>query len=247
MTSLERILDGNDKHVAGLGADHFEGVRDAQNPPVVSVSCSDSRVPAEGVWNTRADGDLFTAVNVGNQAWTDVDGERVVNDAVGYAVSSLSVDLIAVLGHTGCGAVTGAYEAVFPGSESDPSDESAADSARTTGDDADVPPAVEEAVGRLVPVVEAARDAGVIDASTPKTEAVNRLVEFAVREQVAFLVDDGSVPADVTVAGFVYDFQRAYGDADGAAYLVSLDGETDGEKLRDRLDPAYHGHVIPLL
>ena len=197
MDSLERILEGNDEHVAAIDEDHFAGVREGQDPKVVSVSCSDSRVPAEGVWNARADGDLFTAVNVGNQAWTDVESERVVNDAVGYAVSSLSVDLIAVLGHTGCGAVTAAYEAVFEESGPESDDEAA---------DADVPPAVEAAVGRLVPIVESARDVGVVDAETPKSEAINRLVEYAVREQVAFLVGEESVPTDVAVAGFVYDF-----------------------------------------
>jgi carbonic anhydrase len=237
MDSLERILEGNDEHVAALDEDHFVDVRDGQDPKVVSVSCSDSRVPADGVWNARVDGDLFTAVNVGNQVWADIDDERVVNDAVGYAVSSLDINLIAVLGHTGCGAVTAAYEAVFE--ESPGSDDETAD--------ADVPPAVEAAVGRLVPIVESARDAGVVDAETPKSEAINRLVEYAVRDQVAFLVGEESVPADVAVAGFVYDFQRAYGDADGAAYLVALDGDTDGETLRERVDPAYHGHLASVL
>lgn len=236
MESLERILRGNDEHVASISEDHFEGVRERQDPPIVSVSCSDSRVPGEGVWNAASDGDLFTSVNVGNQVWTDIDGQRVVNDAVGYAVSSLSVDLIVVLGHTGCGAVTAAYEAVF-------------------GDSADVgpppdrhaQPAVDAAVGRLIPIVETARGAGVVDASTPPLRAINRLVEYAVREQVEFLVDDESVPEDVVVAGFVYDFQRAYGDADGAAYLVSLDGETDGEQLRNSLTAEYHDRVVSLL
>ncbi|MFD1600986.1 carbonic anhydrase [Halobellus rarus] len=230
MESLERILAGNDEHVAQIDDDHFADVRDGQDPPVVSVSCSDSRVPAQGVWNARSDGDLFTSVNVGNQAWTDVDGERVVNDAVGYAVSALDVDLVAVLGHTGCGAVTAAYGAVFEEEDS-----------------GDLPPAVEAAVGRLVPVVEAAREEDVVGDATPTKAAVNRLVEYAVREQTTFLVDDGAVPDDVAVAGLVYDFQRAYGDDDGAAHLVSLDGETDSDRLRDRLDPAYHDHVGSLL
>ncbi|MFB6092571.1 MAG: carbonic anhydrase [Haloquadratum sp.] len=243
MEALERIIAGNDEHVESLDADHFADVRDGQDPAVVSVSCSDSRVPADGVWNARADGDLFTAVNVGNQVWTDVDGVRVVNDAVGYAVSSLSVDLVAVLGHTGCGAVTAAYETVF----GDGSDDDAGDGPDAADDAPATPAAVTAAVGRLVPIVEAARSADVVDASTPTDRAVNRLVEYAVREQVAFLTDDDTVPDDVAVAGFVYDFQRAYGDRDGAAYLVSLDGETGVDALRDGLDPAFSDHVASVL
>jgi carbonic anhydrase len=72
-------------------------------------------------------------------------------------------------------------------------------------------------------------------------------VEYAVREQVEFLDVAAGVPADVAVAGFVYDFQAAYGGADGVAYLVSLDGETDADRLRERLDPAFHAHVRSLL
>ncbi len=230
MDLLESLLKGNDDHVASLDVDHFADVRDGQYPTVVSVSCSDSRVPNEGIWRARSDGDLFTGSNVGNQVWSDVDGDRVINDTVGYAVSSLGVEFVAVVGHTGCGAITAAYDAVF---DADAEDHRS--------------PAVHEAVERLVPIVEAAREAGVVAADTPRADAINRLVEYAVREQVAFLDADPGVPPAVTVAGFVYDFQRAYGGADGTAYLVSLDGETDSGRLRDRLDPALHAHVGTLL
>ena len=230
MDPLERLLRNNDDHAASLDPDHFDAVRDSQHPAVASISCSDSRVPTEGIWRARSDGDLFTGSNVGNQVWSDVGGDRVVNDTVGYAVSSLGVGFVAVVGHTGCGAITTALDAVF--------DTDAADHAS---------PAVHEVIQRLVSTVEAAREAGVVDEETPRRAAVNRLVEYAVREQVAFLDDDPEVPDAVTVAGFVYDFQRAYGGADGTAYLVSLDGETRPDRLRDRVAPAFQGHVGTLL
>ena len=230
MDPLERLLDGNDDHVVSLDADHFADVRKAQTPAVVSVSCSDSRMPTEGIWSAISDGDLFTGSNVGNQVWTDIEGDRVVTDTVGYAVSSLGVDLIAVVGHTGCGAITAAYDA-------------------TLGVDAeaDTPAAVHAAVERLVPLVETARSEGVVDADTPRQEAVNRLVEYAVRRQVAFLNAGADIPSDITVAGFVYDFQAAYGGADGTAYLISLDGETRPDRLRAELAPAFRTHVNSLL
>jgi carbonic anhydrase len=230
MEQLERLLRSNDTHIDSLDPDHFDDVRDSQRPTVVSVSCSDSRVPTEGIWSARSSGDLFTGSNVGNQVWSDIGGDRVINDTVGYAVSSLGVEFVAVVGHTGCGAITAAYDTVFDANA-----------------EAHTSPAVHEAVERLVPVVRSARDDGAVDADTPRAEAVNRLVEYAVREQVSFLDADPEVPATVTVAGFVYDFQRAYGGADGTAYLVSLDGETDPDRLRSRLAPELYDHVGTLL
>lgn len=225
---LERLLEGNERHVRGISADYFDGLRGAQYPDVVSVSCSDSRVPGRGAWGVSAAGELFTSVNVGNQAWTEVDDELVANDAVGYAVESLGVDDVVVLGHTGCGAVTAAYDAV-------------------RGEEAELLPGVQRAISRFVPVVEDAREEGVYDDETAAGEAVNRLVEYLVREQVAFLVESDAVPEDVTVSGFVYDFQRAYGDDDGAAYLVAADGETDGDALRGRVSEKYENRVRSLL
>jgi carbonic anhydrase len=230
MNLLEGLLRSNDEHVASLDIGHFDDVREVQRPSVASISCSDSRVPTEGIWSARSNGDLFTGSNVGNQVWSDVGGDRVVNDTVGYAVSSLGVEFVAVVGHTGCGAIAAAYEAVFD-----------ADA------EAHGAPAVHAAVERLVPLVEAARENGVVTTDTPRTEAINKLAEYAVREQAAFLHADPGVPPGVTVAGFVYDFQRAYGGADGTAYLVALDGETDPDRLRERLDPALHAHVGTLL
>lgn len=225
---LERLLEGNDRHVRDIADDHFSGLREGQDPDVVAVSCSDSRVPGRSAWGVSDAGELFTSVNVGNQAWTEVEGELVANDAVGYAVESLGVDDVVVLGHTGCGAVTAAYEAV-------------------DGEGGDALPGVQQAISRLVPVVEDARDDGVYDEETAAGEAVNRLVEYAVRAQVRFLVESNAVPDDVTVSGFVYDFQRAYGDDDGAAYLVGVDGETDADALRERVPDEYDERVRSLL
>ncbi|WP_049968265.1 carbonic anhydrase [Haloferax prahovense] len=224
-TVLESLLAGNARHVESLAADHFDGVREAQSPAVVSVSCSDSRVPADAVWSADKAGELFTSVNVGNQVWTEVDGKLVVNDAVGYAVSALRTTDVAVLGHTGCGAVTAAYETVAGGSVGD------------------LPPAVEAAVSRLVPLAEEARELGVFDADTPGGEAVNRLVEYAVVRQVEYLTESDEVPEVTDCWGFVYDFQRVYGDDDGAAYLVAANGESDPDALADVVPAGFEERV----
>ncbi|SEK49276.1 carbonic anhydrase [Haloferax larsenii] len=210
---LESLVAGNKYHVEHLDADYFEGLRDRQTPQVVTVGCSDSRVPVEALWNTDKAGELFKSVNVANQVWTEVDGRLVVNDVVGYAVTSLGVSDIVVLGHTGCGGITAAYEYVV-------------------GDDAnDLPVAVEAAVSRLVPLVEEARELGIFDEETPTEDAVNRLVEYAVVRQVEFLTESDEIPESTDCWGFVYDFQRAYGDDDGAAYLVAANGDSDPETI----------------
>ncbi|KAB1191994.1 carbonic anhydrase [Haloferax sp. MBLA0076] len=222
---LEALMTGNEHYVEHLDSDHFEGVRDVQKPPVVSVGCADSRVPVGALWATDEAGKLFKSVNIANQAWTTIDGRLVVNDVVGYAVAELGVSDIVILGHTGCGGVTSAYESVV-------------------GDGSkDLPVAVEEAVSRLVPLVEEARELGLFDEETPTKDAVNRLVEYAVVRQVEFLTESDEVPETTDCWGFVYDFQHVYGDDDGAAYLVAANGDSDPDLVAEWVPDEFAGRV----
>ena len=226
--TLLDLLDGNRTHTESLSDDHFADVRDEQRPAVVSVCCSDSRVSQEGMWSVDEPGWLFTPSNVGNQAWDDHDGERVVNGNLLYPVAHTGTGTVAVVGHTGCGAVTAAYRAV-------------------TGDaDADYP-GIEKWVQLLVPVVEEALATGAVDADAPDESAINRLVEYNVDRQVDFLRDADAVPDETNVYGFVYDFQRVYGDVPGRTYLVNHEGETDAAAIVDRVPAAYEDHVRRLL
>ncbi|MCL1949141.1 MAG: hypothetical protein FWF59_05370 [Turicibacter sp.] len=74
-----------------------------QEPYAVVVTCSDSRVPCESVFNAGI-GELFVIRTAGN----------VVGDfelgSIEYAIANLDVPLIVVMGHTKCGAVTAALE-----------------------------------------------------------------------------------------------------------------------------------------
>jgi len=70
-------------------------------PKAAILACSDARVPPSVIFDQDA-GNLFVVRIAGNTA---------VPSAVAsldYAVDVLGVDLIVVLGHTGCGAVTAA-------------------------------------------------------------------------------------------------------------------------------------------
>jgi carbonic anhydrase len=221
---LATLFDGNDAHVDQLPDDYFDDVRDGQRPPVVSVCCSDSRVSQEGMWNVEDPGWLFTPSNIGNRAWDDAGDERVVDGNLLYPVAHTGTRTVAVVGHTGCGAVTAAYEA-------------------QTGDGIDDFPGIEREVRSLLPVVEDAIEDGVVDPSNDDETVVNRLVEYNVDRQVAFLRDAAEIPDETSVYGFVYDFQRIYGDVPGRAYLVNLDGETDADAIAAAVDETYREHV----
>jgi len=77
----------------------------SQHPFAIIVSCSDSRVPPEIVFDQGL-GDLFVLRVAGN----------VINDeslgSIEYAVDHLAVRLIVVLGHQRCGAVKAAKETI---------------------------------------------------------------------------------------------------------------------------------------
>lgn len=70
----------------------------AQQPFAVIVSCSDSRVPPEIIFD-RGLGDLFVVRDAGNVVWD------VEIGSIEYAVEHLGVRLVVVLGHKRCGAV----------------------------------------------------------------------------------------------------------------------------------------------
>jgi len=227
--TLRALLDGNRRHVDSLPEGYFAAVEDGQRPAAVSVCCADSRVPQEGMWSVEEPGWLFAPSTIGNQTWTVEDGERVVDGSVLYPLRYADTRVVAVVGHTGCGAVTAALEAV-----------------RRGGPAPDTPAGVVRLVDSLVPVVEAGLADDRVD---PEREPslVNQLAEFNVDRQVAFLREAEDVPDDVTVYGFVYDFQGVYGDARGRASLVNADGETDPDRLRARVDPEFADHVGRLL
>ncbi|OYT75653.1 MAG: carbonic anhydrase [Armatimonadetes bacterium JP3_11] len=74
---------------------------EGQKPFAIVVSCADSRVPPELIFNQGL-GDLFVVRVAGNI----VNAENLAS--IEYAVEHLKVPLLVVLGHTHCGAVKAA-------------------------------------------------------------------------------------------------------------------------------------------
>jgi carbonic anhydrase len=101
-----RVLKaGNARYVEGkLQHPHQDRARRAltaaqgQHPLAAVLTCSDSRAPAEIIFD-QGIGDLFVVRVAGNVAATDEIG------SIEYAVDVRAVPLVVVLGHTQCGAV----------------------------------------------------------------------------------------------------------------------------------------------
>jgi len=228
--TLGELLERNAAHTESLPEGYFDAVERAQEPAAVSICCSDSRVTQEGMWGISEPGWLFTPSTIGNQVWDRHDGEVVVDGSVVYPIAYAGTELALVVGHTGCGALTAALEAV-----------------QAEDGDAELPPAgVGKWLDLLVPVVEDGLADDRVDAAA-EAGLVDQLVEYNVDRQVAFLSNSPDVPDRTTIYGFVYDFQGVYGDVRGRAYLVNADGETDVPALRELVPAEYDHHVRRLL
>jgi carbonic anhydrase len=109
---LERLVEGNRRFVTGQGVrdlaqEHVrrrELVAD-QRPCAIVLGCSDSRVPAEIVFDQGL-GDLFVIRVAGNIVAPSQVG------SIEFAADRFGVRLVVVLGHTQCGAVQAALEEV---------------------------------------------------------------------------------------------------------------------------------------
>jgi carbonic anhydrase len=94
-----RYADGKLQHPRQDRARRALTAAQGQHPLAAVLTCADSRVPAEIVFD-QGIGDLFVVRVAGNVAATDEIG------SIEYAVDHLAVPVVVVLGHTQCGAVT---------------------------------------------------------------------------------------------------------------------------------------------
>jgi carbonic anhydrase len=106
------LKEGNARFVSGQLLPHFTAaertrVAREQRPWAIVVGCSDSRVPVEVIFDVGP-GELFIVRSAGH----------VMSEAgyvsVRYAVQELGTQLIVVLGHEDCGAVTAARSGEAP-------------------------------------------------------------------------------------------------------------------------------------
>ncbi len=92
--------------------DFFARLSKGQQPRLLWIGCSDSRVPAETVLGCGP-GELFVHRNVANiVAYNDINIAAVIEFATGH----LGVQDIVVCGHYGCGGIRAACQAKLPAS-----------------------------------------------------------------------------------------------------------------------------------
>lgn len=102
-----KILDNNKQWVQdqlAIDPDYFSDLSKGQNPPLLWIGCSDSRVPANEIIGAKP-GEVFVHRNIANLViHTDMNMLSVLD----YAVNALKVKHIIVCGHYGCGGVKAA-------------------------------------------------------------------------------------------------------------------------------------------
>lgn len=108
--ALDRLREGNRRFVsesrnggAQAGESRRREVAVAQNPFAIILGCSDSRVPAEIIFDQGL-GDLFVIRVAGNIIAPSLVG------SVEFAAARFGTPLVVVLGHTQCGAIAATVE-----------------------------------------------------------------------------------------------------------------------------------------
>ncbi|MFB6166543.1 MAG: carbonic anhydrase [Haloarculaceae archaeon] len=204
------LLEHNARHAA-QDQSRFDALQDGQAPGVVSVCCSDSRVLQDDLWGNDGPGNVFTVGNIGNRVLQRTAAGRVVSGDVLYPIAHTGTETAVVVGHTGCGAVTATYDHLTNGLSE--------------------PPGIEHCIDLLASTL--ANGVQALPDGLSRPAAINRLVEYNVDQQVAFLRESDDVPDAVDVIGVVYDFQDVYSGRRGEVHVIDVDGETDVATLRE--------------
>ncbi|MDX1706920.1 carbonate dehydratase [Pseudidiomarina sp.] len=114
MPKIRKLLESNKgwaQRQIDIDPEYFKKLVAQQSPEFLWIGCSDSRVPANQVVDMEP-GELFVHRNVANQViQTDFNCLSVVQ----YAVDSLKVKHVLVVGHYGCGGVKAATESCSHG------------------------------------------------------------------------------------------------------------------------------------
>lgn len=103
---IKRLKEGNQRFINGTSThqnnyEHNQSLINSQQPYVCVISCSDSRVPTELIFDCGV-GEIFVIRVAGNVI------DDVARESVAYATHALNVKVVVVLGHTHCGAIKAA-------------------------------------------------------------------------------------------------------------------------------------------
>lgn len=110
---LAELVEGNSRYARGIPTNYDLAARmnvatKGQHPKAYVLSCVDSRVPVEQIFD-QSIGDIFVGRVAGNIGSDDQIG------SMEFATKVAGAKLVLVLGHEGCGAVQGACDHVRMG------------------------------------------------------------------------------------------------------------------------------------
>lgn len=108
--ALQKLMDGNKRYVTGslakkdIGQTKRNQLSKGQKPFAIVITCSDSRVPPEILFDQGL-GDIFVIRVAGNVV------DPIELGSIEYGAEHLNSPLLFILGHKKCGAVTASLEA----------------------------------------------------------------------------------------------------------------------------------------
>lgn len=122
MDELQRLIEGYGRFRAGdwdRQRERWARLADGQNPKVMVLACSDSRVDPAQIFDSGP-GEMFVVRNVAALAppYETTAGHHGVSAALEFAVTQLKVAEILVLGHGACGGCAAALTGMFDSSPS---------------------------------------------------------------------------------------------------------------------------------
>ncbi|CAH7688924.1 carbonic anhydrase [Phakopsora pachyrhizi] len=106
LTRIDEFLNRNEVFAARTNPSIFKANSVSQFPSAYVIGCSDSRVPISRILGAGI-GEVFETRNIANQY--EADSPASVS-ALGYAVKTLKVPHVVVIGHEGCGGCTYSLE-----------------------------------------------------------------------------------------------------------------------------------------
>ena len=103
----KKILDNNKQWVESqlaIDKEYFKDLAKGQQPPLLWIGCSDSRVPANEIIGAKP-GEVFVHRNIANMV---IHSDMNMLSVLDYAVNVLKVKHVIVCGHYGCGGIKAA-------------------------------------------------------------------------------------------------------------------------------------------
>ncbi|AFZ14536.1 carbonic anhydrase [Crinalium epipsammum PCC 9333] len=167
--ALERLMEGNQRFISGKSNRPHQTLKDlqsvsaSQKPFAAILSCADSRVPSEILFD-RGFGDLFICRVAGNVATPEEIG------SLEFGTLVLGAKVLLVMGHKNCGAV----DATIKG-------------AQVPGQIASLLDAIKPALAKLDPKKAAQLEAGI------KANVVYQVAKLQESPVISKLVNDGQL------------------------------------------------------